>query len=252
MYHDYIEFERFPAAIHTLIPALLTPLRAWDFAAAQRVDYFVAGSFNASRRIAKYYRRESEVLQPPIVTSDFRICGEIGDYFLVVSRLQPYKRIDLAIEACSRLELPLHVIGDGPDRSRLQSLAGASVQFFGRLADADVRTQLSQCRAFLLPGEEDFGLTPLEAQASGRPVIAYRAGGALETVKEGITGYFFPRQTVEALMEALRHFRDDFEPETLRRHAMQFDKAVFKQRLYNLLEARFTEHRRKYADLVSG
>lgn len=242
MYHDYFEHERLPGPFRGVLPWLVTPLRTWDYVAAQRVDYFVAGSRNAARRIAKYYRRESDVVQSPIDASFFRPAGDAQDYFLVAARLQAYKRIDLAVEACTRLSLPLHVIGEGPDRGRLQSLAGPTVSFLGRLSDAELRDQMAHCRALIFPGEEDYGLAPLEAQASGRPVIAYGAGGALETVREGETGAFFREPTVSALADALRSFRDTYDPNVLRAHAMTFDKSIFKERMYELLVRRYEEH----------
>ncbi|MGH2442528.1 MAG: glycosyltransferase, partial [Chloroflexota bacterium] len=223
-----------------------TPLRVWDFAAAQRVDAFIAGSYNAARRIAKYYRRECDTVQPPVETGVFTASEHIGDYFLVISRLQPYKRIDLAVEACSRLGLPLHVIGQGPDRSRLERLAGPTIRFLGHLPDEEVRRQFAECRAFILPGEEDFGLTPVEAQASGRPVIAYGAGGALETVKDGVTGIFFHQQTVAALETVLRTFDDRFDVAPLQAHARTFDTDVFVQRMFAVLEFRYREHRARF------
>jgi glycosyltransferase involved in cell wall biosynthesis len=242
MYHDYLRHERLPIGARAVIPWLSTPIRVWDFAAAQRVDAFVAGSYNAARRIWKYYRRESDVLQPPIDASAFAPRPEHSDYFLVLARLQPYKRIDLAIEACSRLNLPLHVVGDGPDRSRLGRMAGPTVRFLGRLSDGEVSDQLAACRALIWPGEEDFGLAPLEAQASGRPVIALRAGGALETVRAGETGVFFSEPTSASLMEALSSFEDTFDPAALRRHALGFDRSAFTDRMYAILSSRYDDH----------
>jgi glycosyltransferase involved in cell wall biosynthesis len=242
MYHDYVRYERLPFGARTVIPALATPIRVWDYVAAQRVDAFVAGSYNAARRIWKYYRRESDVLQPPIDASAFTPRREHSDYFLVLARLKPYKRIDLAVEACTRLGLRLRVVGDGPDRSRLERMAGPSVQFLGRLSDHEVADQLANCCALIWPGEEDFGLAPLEAQASGRPVIALQAGGALETVKAGETGIFFPEATVASLVTALTSFTDQFDPAVLRRHAVSFDRGAFKERMYTLLSRRYDEH----------
>ena len=246
MYHDYFEHERFPAALHALFPWVMSVLRTWDYVAAQRVDYFVAGSANAARRIAKYYRRDSEIVQPPIDAQHFQICDQVGDYFLAVARLQSYKRIDLAIEACNRLGLPLHVIGDGPHRARLRALAGPTVTFLGRASDEEVRQEMAHCRALIFPGEEDFGLTPLEVQACGRPVIAYGVGGALETVKEGLTGVFFHEPSVEALVQVLRSFRDTYDPQALREHALGFDKEIFKRIMYEVLTRCYEEHRDRF------
>jgi glycosyltransferase involved in cell wall biosynthesis len=248
MYREYVRHERLPPGGRALLPWLATAMRPWDYAAAQRVDYFVAGSFNAARRIAKYYRRESVVLQAPIDIEGFKIAPEHGEYFLIVSRLQPYKRLDLAILACSQLGLPLHVVGDGPDRVRLQKLAGPTVRFFGRLSPEQLSDHMARCRALIWPGEEDFGLVPLEVQASGRPVIAYRGGGALETVVEGVTGIFFDEPSVPSLIAALRRFRDVFDPLVLRNHARAFDRSIFKRRLYDLLVEKVAHHRRQLSN----
>ena len=248
MYQEYLEHERLPGGVKRLLPWIASPLRLWDYAAAQRVDSFIAGSHNAQRRIAKYYRRESDVLQPPVDTSLYQPAENVGDRFLVVSRLQPYKRIDLAVEACSRLALPLDVVGDGPDRGRLERLAGPTVRFFGRVPDDEVRQKLATCRAFIFPGEEDFGLTPVEAQACGRPVIAFAAGGALEHVRDGITGLYFRESTVESLMKTLTFFEDQFDPAVIQEHARTFDKELFVAKLYDLISRRYEEHRRRFVE----
>jgi glycosyltransferase involved in cell wall biosynthesis len=244
MYHDYLRYERLPGAVKRMMPLLATPMRVWDYAAAQRPDYYVAGSYNAARRIAKYYRRESDVVQPPIDVDAFAPSSSRGEFLLVVSRLQPYKRIDLAVEACNRLRLPLRVIGTGPDLERLRRLAGPTVEFLGYASDQTVRESLAACRALLFPGEEDFGLTPLEAQASGRPVIAFGRGGALETVIPGVTGEFFGEQTVDALAAVLDAFDDArYNPHAIREHAVRFGVQSFKERLYAVIESRYGEHR---------
>lgn len=242
MYHDYFEHETVPKPVRGIMPWIVQPLRTWDFVAAQRVDYFVAGSHNARRRIAKYYRRTSDVVQPPIDGDFFTPSNGGAKYFLVAARLLSYKRIDLAVEACNRLGAPLHIAGEGPDRSRLESLAGPTVRFLGRVTDQEVRRQMACCRALIVPGEEDFGLTSLETQACGRPVVAYRAGGALETVEDGVTGLLFPEQTVDCLAETLSRLSDTYDPEVLRAHALRFDKPAFKRRMYEVLTRRYAEH----------
>lgn len=252
MYHDYIRHESLPWGARAVLPWLASPIRVWDYAAAQRVDRFVAGSYNAARRIWKYYRRDSDVLQPPIDASAFMPRPTHAGYYLVLARLQPYKRIDLAVEACTRLGAPLHVVGDGPDRARLERLAGPTVRFLGRIPDAAVADQLSGCRALIWPGEEDFGLAPLEAQASGRPVIALAAGGALETVQSGETGSFFPHPTAASLMEALNSFTDTYDSEVLRAHALEFDQAKFVERMYALLARHYEEHQLRLQHISTG
>jgi glycosyltransferase involved in cell wall biosynthesis len=242
-YEDYIAHERVSLLGRTLLPPFITWLRAWDYATAARVDYFVSISHAVSARIAKYYRRESTVIMPPVDTSRFQVASSHDDYFLVVSRMIPYKRIDLAVQAFTRLGLPLRIIGGGRDEKKLRRMAGKNVRFMGSLSDAEVRDHMSRCRALIFPGEEDFGLTPVEAQASGRPVIAYGAGGALSTIIEGETGVFFPEQTVDSLVEAVQSFRDEqFDPQRIRRHAEEFDTQRFMDRLGRFVESKIASH----------
>ena len=242
--HTYAAQERIPRWATWLLPHILTWLRTWDAATAQRVDAFAAISRAVARRITKYYRRPATVIHPPVDTQRYAPANQHEDYFLVVSRLVPYKRIDLAVRACTELGLPLKVVGAGRDRARLQAVAGPTVEFLGRLPDATIRELMARCRAFLFPGEEDFGLTPLEAQASGRPVIALARGGALETVVDGVTGRLFPEPTVAALATALAGLRDaDFDARTIRRHAVRFDTGHFKQRLRRFVAERWAAHR---------
>jgi glycosyltransferase involved in cell wall biosynthesis len=243
MYHRYLEYEPLPRVARRLLPLIATPMRTWDYAAAQRVDYFIANSRNSARRIAKFYRRQSEVVHPPIDASRFQVTDPPHDFYLIVSRLQPYKRIDLAVRACTQLGLPLRVIGAGPDRGRLEALAGPTVRFLGRCDDAEVAVHMARCRAYIQPGEEDFGLAPLEAQASGRPVIAYGAGGALETVEEGVTGVHFRVQSVDCLVQTMQDFEDRFDPATVRAHAIKFDRPIFERRLYDLIARQYAEFR---------
>jgi len=199
--HEYLRQSRLTRLLAPWMGGMISGLRQRDFDSAQRVDYFVANSHNVAGRIRKYYRREADaVIYPPVETRRFTPApaGEIGDHYLVVSRLVGYKRIDLAIEACNRLHVPLRVVGVGPERRALGRLAGPTIQFLGRLSDAQVADEYARCRALIFPGEEDFGLTPVECMASGRPIVAYGRGGALETVTAGRTGVFFEEQTPEA------------------------------------------------------
>ncbi|WP_052888190.1 glycosyltransferase [Thermogemmatispora carboxidivorans] len=244
-YEEYVEREQLGRLARSLLPFLVSRLRLWDQVTAARVDHFIANSPVVAERIRKYYRREAVVIPPPVDASRFKFEPQArGDYFLIVSRLVPYKRIDLAIEACNALRLPLVIIGKGRDLPRLQRLAGPTIRFAGQLSDAEVLDYFAHCRALLFPGEEDFGITPLEAQASGRPVIAYGAGGALASVIEGVTGVFFREQTVESLAAVLATFDERaFDPYTIREHALEFDKPRFQRRMLQFIEAKLAERR---------
>jgi glycosyltransferase involved in cell wall biosynthesis len=240
-YDEYIEREGLGRLSRAVLPFIITGLRVWDQTTAMRVDHFIANSPAVADRIAKYYRRDAVVIPPPVEASRFHFDAgaQPEDYFLIVSRLLPYKRIDLAIQACNTLRLPLVIIGGGRDEAHLKHMAGPTIRFMGRLPDSEVLHYYAHCRALILPGEEDFGITPLEAQASGRPVIAYGAGGALASIIDGVTGKFFPDQTVESLSSALALFDErDYDPQAIRNHALEFDKPRFHRRILQFIEAR--------------
>lgn len=247
-YYEYIEEGEFNKILKSFLPFIVHDLRIWDYCAAQRVNYFFSNSYNIAKRILKFYNRNSDILYPPVETSRFTLALENNqEYFLVVSRLLPYKRIDLAIEACNRLNVPLKVVGSGPELNRLRRLAGPTVEILGHIPDGEVERLFANCRAFLFPGEEDFGIAPLEAMAAGRPVIAYRAGGAVETVLEGKTGLFFNEPTVDSLVSAIREF--DLlvvNPLFIRAHAEKFDIKAFQARLVALVELRLEEHHARF------
>ena len=246
-YADYLSQEQAGRAKRVVLEAMLPVLRSWDFTAAQRPDYFIANSENCRRRVEKFYRREATVIHSPIDASLFAPSSSQDDYFLVVSRLASYKRLDLAVEAAARLNKPLKVVGTGSDEARLKKLAGPQTEFLGRVSDGVLRQLYARCQALIFPGEEDFGLTPLEAMASGRPVIAYRAGGALETVIEGKTGVFFDEQTLDSLTTALQNFRpDSFQPTELRAWAEKFDKKQFQARLLDFMEEKYQEFQARF------
>ena len=238
-YHNYVSHERINPLAGALLAPVLRNLRLWDKAAADRVEHFVAISETVRQRIKKFYRRDALVIHPPVDVQGFQVRESHDDYFLIVSRLIPYKRIDLAVQAFNLLGLPLKILGDGRDRRRLEAMANSNIEFLGRLQDQQVGEYLSRCRAFVFPGEEDFGIAPLEAQAAGRPVIAYAAGGALETVVEGVTGLFFREQTAESLAEAVSSFDGKaFDGATIRQHAQDFDKEAFKDELRTFVDGK--------------
>jgi glycosyltransferase involved in cell wall biosynthesis len=237
-YEDYSAREQFGGMKKMLLPPLLAGLKQWDLRAARRPDYFIANSQLVAQRIKDFYRRDVVVIPPPIDVTRFQPGTEQQDYYLVLSRLTAYKRIDLAIEACNKLRRNLVVIGDGSDRKRLESLAGPTVTLLGRQPDAVVESLVSRCRALLFTGEEDFGMVPLEVNAAGRPVIAYRGGGAVETVIEGETGVFFDRPTGESLVAAIQEFESySWNQATLRQHAEKFDYQTFARNFLEFLNS---------------
>lgn len=235
---DYMARERFGGLQRHALSLVMPPLRRWDLRAARRPDFFLTNSSVVAKRILDCYGREATVIPPPVDLHRFHVSDDVGDAYLVLSRLVGYKRTDLAIEACNLLQRRLIVIGDGPDRARLERSAGPTITFMGRQPDHVVNNALARCRALLLPGEEDFGIVPLEANASGRPVIAWRGGGALETVRDQETGIFFDEATAESLAAAIeRSDRVEWAPERLRDHAAAFDRPVFTRRIRQFLRS---------------
>lgn len=239
-FNKFKEFN-FPTIFKPFSRLLLTYLRVWDFQASQRVDYFIADSENVRRRIKKYYSRDSEVIYPPVETGRFYISDKPKDYFLMVGRLVPYKRFDIAVEAFSKFpNEKLLIIGDGPEfeklKARSQELKADNVEFLGRVSDSELPKYYASCKALIFPQEEDFGIVPLEAMASGRPIIAYRVGGAMETVIEGETGLFFDEQTPDSLVSAIRNLREyKFNPEKIHQYAQSFNKEIFKSEIRKFL-----------------
>jgi glycosyltransferase involved in cell wall biosynthesis len=237
-YEDYVARERFGKATRAVLPMMLWGLKKWDLRASQQPNYYIAGTRLMAARIRKVYGRDAYVIPPPIDVSRFHLSNDIEDYYLILSRLMPSRRIDLAIEACKQLDRRLVIIGDGPDRSRLEKLAGDRIEFLGHQPDQIVNYYAARCRGLLLPGEEDFDTAPLEANAAGRPVIAYRGGGAVETIEEGKTGIFFDRVDSRALATAIEEFEGlRWDPQTLRRHAEKFDRNVFAFRVLQFLSS---------------
>ncbi len=244
-YHAYVERERLGTAARLVLPAAISQLRSWDVATAQNVDRFLAISRTVAARIRKYYRRDAKVIYPPVNCDAFALTsGREEDYYLIVSRLIPYKRIDLAVDAFTRLGIRLKIVGSGGrDLAALRGRAGRNVEFVGRVSDAELKQLYARCRALVFPGEEDFGIAPLEANASGRPVIAYAGGGALDTVVDGRTGVLFEEQQVECLIEAIRRAEATaWDSDELRAHAKGFDSQVFRDQMRQFVSESIAAH----------
>ncbi|MEW6407844.1 MAG: glycosyltransferase [Patescibacteria group bacterium] len=245
--HKYTEELKQPRIIKSLLPLFLHNIRIWDYMAAKRVDRFIANSGAVAQRIKKYYNQESEVIYPPVEVNKYQISDKTDNYFLIVSRLRPYKRVDLAIEAFNALGFPLKIIGIGEEYKKLKKMAKKNIEFLGPLCDEEKKKYLSRCIAFIHPQEEDFGITAVEAMASGRPVIAYRRGGALETIKEGITGTFFEDQTPWSLVDIVRDFKPEkFDSQKIRQEVLKFDISLFKEKVKNFVENAYEEHKKKF------
>jgi len=237
--HQYITELRFNKYFKKLISLLLNYIRMWDRLAADRVDKYIANSMTVKRRIKKYYKRESKVIYPPVELGKFKIEDKQEDYFLIGGRLAPYKRVDIVIEAFNILGKKLKIFGDGVDLKRLKIIAGENknIEFLGRVSDEERAALYGKCQAFINPQEEDFGITVIEAMASGRPVIAYRKGGATETVIEGETGIFFENQKAEDIVKAVSSYEAaNFNKEKIRAHAEKFGVERFKEEIKNYIE----------------
>jgi glycosyltransferase involved in cell wall biosynthesis len=250
-YSAYV--RNMPPLTRTLFGLTAHYVRNWDYAAAQRVDHFIANSNYVAGRIRKYYRRDSTVIHPPIDTSQSFIARKHEDYYLTVGRLVPYKRTDIVIDACIKLGRRLVIVGGGPDMNRLKKRSAKNVEFLGEVDDCQLKNLYAHCRALLFAADEDFGMVPLEAQSYGRAVIAFGKGGSLETVigtyspiraqkaykNAGITGVFFGEQTSASLAEAIRSFEsceEIFDPRQIQLHAHKFDKSIFVGRLRHYID----------------
>lgn len=243
MYEDYFGPGRVGRLSGIIIPFFANYLRMWDVTSSNRVDAFVANSRHVAKRIRKYYRREAQVIYPPVDTGLFQPAAGGEDYYLVVSALVPYKKIAVAVEAFNRMGKPLYIIGDGPEQSRLRKMAGGTIRFFDWLPPQEMKDYLARCRALIFPGEEDFGIVPVEAQCCGKPVIAFGKGGALETVigfdgdnQQQCSGVFFAEQSVEALCRAVDTFEGlSWDPRFIRDHAQRFGKERFQREFMELV-----------------
>jgi len=248
LYHEYLEAEGLTERMRNVLARpILHYMRLYDVCTAPRVDVFVANSQHVARRIWKRYRRRAHVVYPPVDVSRFSVQREKEDYFLTMSRLVSYKRMDLVVRAFNEMpDKQLYVIGDGPERGRLEELAGPNVEVLGYQPDEAVAHYMENARAFVFAAEEDFGIVPVEAQACGTPVIAYGRGGATETVIPGETGLFFQRQEVDAVRNAVAEFEDvepRLRPEAIRRHAEQFDVSSFRSAFAEVVRTAYASFR---------
>ena len=243
---EYIERERLGSAWRHALRPLIALLRRQDYASAQRVRHFIAISGAVRQRIRDCYGRDSMVIYPPVDTQRFRPVPRHDDYLLTVARLVPYKRIDLAVQAATRLNLPLKVGGSGRDLDRLRAMAGPTVEFLGYVPDDQLPDLMARCRAFLFPGHEDFGIAPVQAQAAGRPVIACGAGGALDTVVPGLSGELVHEQSVAAFTSALANLDGSrYDSQAIRMHALRFDTRVFRRKMRAFVDQALTAFRRQ-------
>ena len=245
MYFDYMDNEKLGLLKRNFIKWYFNYLRVWDLASASRVDYFVCNSDNVRKRIKKYYRREAEVIYPPVDVEKHRPAGQKKDYYLIVSQLVPYKRVDLAVKAFNQLGKDLVIIGKGSELKKLKKEAGPNIKFLGWIENFELARYYAEANAFIFPGEEDFGITPVEAQACGTPVIGFSKGGLLETVIEGQTGILFEKQEPESLIDAVHRFESlqgNFNEEKIRKNSLKFSVKKFEDKFQEFSESKFEEH----------
>jgi len=239
-YENYFGKDNSGLLTRTTIRFFRPHLQRWDVESSNRVNYFIANSKNVQERIKRIYNRDSVVICPPVEASRFEASTKDNRYFLIVSALVPYKRIDIAVEAFNELGEKLIIVGIGSEMEKLKKIAKPNIEFHGWASDEKIAEYYSGCRALIFPGEEDFGIVPLEAMSSGKPVIAYAKGGALETVVENQTGIFFKDQNKESLIDAVKRFDSNkFDVEQIHRHALEFERTIFKDRLKEYFSEKF-------------
>jgi glycosyltransferase involved in cell wall biosynthesis len=235
---SYMTRERISKPLRFLLSPGIHYLRSWDAMASDRVDKYIGISTAVAKRISKFYRRDCDIVFPPVETDAYSISPVVEDYYIIVSRFVPYKRIDLAVEAFTKLGIPLKIVGTGRQMKDLKAKAGPNVEFLGRVDDVELPGLMARAKGYVMPGEEDFGLAPVEANACGRPVIAFAAGGALDTQIDGVTGVLFTDQTVDGLCHAIRRFETiDFDPQFIQDHSRNFQTSVFRERMFEIIQS---------------
>lgn len=245
--HQYINELRYNKYLKKIISLILNYVRIWDKLAADRVDKYITNSKTSQKRIAKYYKRQAKIIYPSVDINDFYISEKNENFFLAGCRLVPYKRIDIVVKAFKKLGLKLKIFGEGIDIGRLKEIAqnAPNIEFLGRVSDKEKFELYSKCQAYINPQKEDFGITIIEAMASGRPVIALRKGGALETVIENKTGIFFENETADDIARAIKNFQaDNFNPRAIREHAKQFSHENFKRQIREFVREEYLKFRR--------
>jgi glycosyltransferase involved in cell wall biosynthesis len=245
MYDEYFGKGQAGMATRMAMKIVAPLLRVWDKKTADRVHHFVAISEHVRQRIYRHYGRDAEVIFPPVDTAKFQASRRDKGYYLIVSALVPYKKVDLAVKAFNKIGKRLIIVGKGPDEEKLRYLAKPNVEFLGWKSDDELALLYAGCTALVFPGEEDFGIVPLEAMASGKAVIAYGKGGALETVQDGLSGVFFYEQTVEALEIAVSKAEQmQFDVENVRKRALQFSRSIYKDAMKKFIEEKMEAHNR--------
>jgi len=241
-YLDQMQFGILNPIIRRRMPKISYKLRMWDKVAADRVDLWISNSDNVKSRIKKYYKQDSTTIYPPVNTDFFELEENKKDYYITASRLIPYKKIELVIEAFNHLGLNLKVVGSGPKEKEFKKLAKKNVEILGRVSDIDLKKYFMQAKGFIFAAEEDFGIVPIEAMACGTPVIAYKKGGAIETIKEGETGIFFNEQTVESLTKAVKAFNKTvFNYRRIREYSLGFSDKRFKEGIKKYINTKYQE-----------
>lgn len=240
----YTQEFGFPGWLKKIVPFFMNYIRSWDFYSSNGVDYFIANSSFVKNRIKKYYQRKAEVINPPINVENFYVSSQekLKDYFLMVGRMMKYKKMDLVIKAFNEMKLPLKIVGRGPEFKNLKKIAGPTIEFLGRVSDKRLAQIYSETRGFIFPQEEDFGIVAIEALASGRPIISYRAGDVENRIIENRNGIFFKEQTKEEVIKAVKRFREiKFDSTFIRQTALDYDQKIFKEKIKKFVERKYKE-----------